>query len=112
MAEKIRLQRTISEQESSSKVVSKTFTTFVQSDTQQDLDTVNELFRLYDKLYLDIPLSGAQSHSYLIQESSKLVEVQQNNEEIQPLLDEISELRERLLVANRQLIELQTQPNE
>jgi len=111
MAEKIRLQKTVQQKDQFSKVVSKEFTTFVRSTDQEVGDTVQELFRLYDKLYLEIPLTGPQSHTYLVEESSKLVQVTEDNEDIQPLLDEINELRERLLIANQQIIELQTQSN-
>lgn len=111
MAEKVRLIKTVQEKDDLSKVVSREFTTFVQADTLATADTVNELFRLYDKLYLEIPLEGPQSHTYLIEESSKLVSIQADNAEIQPLLDEITSLRERLLLANEQLIQLEQQNN-
>lgn len=106
MAEKVRFVKTVQQKVDFNKVVSKDFTTFVETQ-EQDTDTVQELFRLYDKLYLEIPLEGPQSHTYLIEESSKLVELQTDNTAIQPLLDEISELRERLLIANEQIFELE-----
>jgi len=112
MAKKVVLRKTVYNRDELSKVVSNQFTTFTQPTDEEAGDTVAELFRLYDKLYLEIPLTGNQSHTYLIQESSKLVNVTEDNQEIQPLLDEISELRERLLIANQQLIDLQTQVNE
>jgi len=111
MAEKVKLIKTVQQKDQFSKVVSREFTTFVRETDQEAGDTIQELFRLYNKLYLDIPLKGPQSHTYFIEESSKLVQVIQDNEEIQPLLDEINELRERLLTANQQLIEIQTQTN-
>lgn len=107
MAEKIKLHKTIYEKESFNKAISRQFNTFTQPTDEEAGDTVQELFRLYDKLYLEIPLDGAQSHTYLIQESSKLVALSTENLEIQPLLDEISDLRERLLLANQEIIDLQ-----
>lgn len=107
MDKNVRLSRTVQEKEDLSKVVSSTFTTFVQPENLPDPDTVDELFRLYDKLYLEIPVEGPKSHTYLIEESSKLVEVQQDNTAIQPLLDEITNLRERLLSANEQIFQLE-----
>lgn len=111
MDKSIRLKRTITDREDSSIVISKEFTTFTQPEQEQDNDTVNELFRLYDKLYLTIPLEGPQSHSYLIEESSKLITIQKDNSEIQPLLDEITTLRERLLQANERLFQLEQDTN-
>lgn len=110
MAEKVRFVKTVQQKEDFNKVVSKDFITFVETQ-EQDTDTVQELFRLYDKLYLEIPLEGPQSHTYLLEESSKLVELQADNTTIQPLLDEISELRERLLIANEQIFELEQENN-
>lgn len=107
MDKNVRLSKTVKEKEGLRKVVSTTFTTFVQPSEGPNTDTVSELFRLYDKLYLEIPLEGPQSHTYLIEESSKLVQVQEDNEAIQPLLDEITELRERLLSANEQIFQLE-----
>lgn len=111
MAEKVRIIKTVQQKDDFSKVVSKKFTTFIPDVAEEDADTVQELFRLYDKLYLEIPLEGPQSHTYLVEESSKLVDLQQDNTAIQPLLDEISELRARLLLANEQIFELEQQNN-
>lgn len=111
MGEKIRLQKTVQQKDQFIKVVPREFTTFVRPTDLESGDTVQELFRLYDKLYLEIPLEGPLSHTYLIQESSKLAQVTEGNEDVQPLLDEINELRQRLLIANQQLIELQTPTN-
>lgn len=109
MAEKIRLQKTIQKKDEFSRVISREFTTFTQPTDEEEGDTVQNLFRLYDKFYLEIPLEGAQSHRYLLEESSKLVELTQDNQEIQPLLDEISDLRERLFLANQEIFDLQNQ---
>ena len=109
MAKNLRLQKTVQKKEELEKVVSRTFTTFTQPQPTDDPDTVTELFRLYDKLYLDIPLEGASSHTYLIEQSSKLVEIVQEGPDIQPLLDEITDLRQRLLEANQTINDLENQ---
>lgn len=90
-------------------VVDTQFNTFTQPIPQVDQDTVAELFRLYDKLYFSIPKEGeTNSHQYLIQRSSELVEFEKSTEDVQPLLDEIGQLREQLLEANRQIFELES----
>lgn len=109
MDKNVRLSRTVKEKEDLQKVITSTFTTFVQPQEVADTDTVEELFRLYDKLYLEIPLDGPKSHTYLIEESSKLVQLNPDTTAIQPLLDEITELRERLLNANEQIFDLERQ---
>jgi len=109
MAKKVRLQKTVQEKDSLSKVVSKKFTTFTQPTVEEDTDTVEELFRIYDKLYLEIPLEGTLSHKQLIEESSKLIEVEKDNADVQPLLDEITNLRANLLESNETIEELQNE---
>src|SRR5210317_766870 len=109
MAEKIRVQKTVQDKESFSKVVSKEFTTFTRQQEVIDTDSISELFRLYNKFYLDLPLEGNLSHTKLIEESSKLVSIQQDTDEIQPLLEEITNLRSNLLESNETIEELNTQ---
>jgi uncharacterized coiled-coil DUF342 family protein len=106
MAEKVRIQKTVQERDTLSKVISKEFTTFTRELETPDTDSISELFRLYNKFYLDIPLEGNLSHTRLIEESSKLVTIQEDNDEIQPLLDEITNLRQNLLESNETIEEL------
>lgn len=106
MAEKIKLHKTVQEKDELTKVVSRQFTTFIRPEEEEDLDTIDELFRLYDKFYLDLPLEGPKSHTYLIEESSKLVSIEQE-QDIEPLLQEITDLRRQLLLANEQISELE-----
>jgi len=106
----IKVQKTVLKKDDFEKAVDTSFKTFVDPIQEEDTDTVDELFRLYDKLFYEIPIEGENnSHEYLVKESSKLVEFTSDNEEIQPLLDEISQLREQLLLVNQQLIEVQTE---
>lgn len=109
MAKKVFLEKTVQEKANFSKVVSNNFTTFTQPTIEEDTDTVEELFRIYNKLYLEIPLEGELSHKKLITESSKLISIQQDNQEIQPLLDEITNLRANLLESNETIEELENQ---
>lgn len=111
MVEKYRLKKTVQDKGDVNKVITRQFTTFTQPLEEQSNDTVMEFFRLYDKLYLDIPLEGVRSHTYLIEQSSKLIQVSQDTTDVQPLLDEISDLRQRVLEGNERISELETQNN-
>ena len=107
MDKNVKLKRTVQKREDLDKVVKSQFTTFLQPEVEVDTDTVEELFRLYDKLYLEIPVIGeTNSHEYLIARSSELVNVDLDNEAIQPLLEEISDLRTELLAANQEIANL------
>jgi hypothetical protein len=105
----IRLSKTVYKKDEIDKAIDNRFTSFVEK-VEEDNDTVAEFFRLYEKLFLEIPPTGqTQSHEYLIRESSKLVRLDGEDEEIQPLLDEISDLRQRLLEANIESLDTQNE---
>ena len=105
--QKIQIQKTVYNNAGLSKIIDREFKAFAEPIPEQDTDTVDELFRLYDKLYLEIPVNGTtNSHEYLITRSSELVNVDLDNEAIQPLLEEISDLRTELLAANQEIANL------
>ena len=105
----VKIQKTVYNSVEFGKVVDRSFNTFVQPIAEEDPDTVDELFRLYEKLYFEIDIEGeTNSHEYLIKKSSELVSFERSTEEIQPLLDEIAQLREQNLLLNQQILELET----
>lgn len=108
--QEIRIQKTVYSNAGLSKIIDREFKAFAEPVPEQDTDTTSELFRLYDKLYLEIPVNGeTNSHEYLINRSSELVDVDINNEAIQPLLEEITQLRTDLLAANQEIANLNIQ---
>lgn len=112
MANDIQVQKTVYSKAAFSRVVDNSFKTFTQPVPEEDLDTVQELFRLYDKLYYDIDITGeSNSHEFLIQKSSELLNYDAVTQDIQPLLDEIAQLRTELLAANQQILTLETATN-
>lgn len=110
MANNVEIKKTVLSTGQFNRVVDRNFTTFVQPTEDTDTDSINELFRLYDKFYFEIDLRGeTNSHEYLIRKSSELVQLEQTSEDIQPLLDEIAQLREQNLQLNEQLINLESE---
>lgn len=108
--QEVKIQKTVYTSATLGRVVDTSFSTFGVTTPVEETDTVEELFRLYDNLYLQIPVEGdVNSHRYLVQRSSELLTTVETNNDIQPLLDEISELRTELLEANQQIIELNQQ---
>lgn len=106
--ERVRIQKQVYRSDQFNNLVDREFTTFTKPVQEVDTDTVEEFFRLYDKLYYSIPLEGEEnSHQYLLQKSSELVDFEKTTEDIQPLLDEIAQLRQQNLELNQQLFELQ-----
>lgn len=110
MADNIKLIKRAFNAGQFNKVVDRDFETFTQPVTVIETDTIEELFRLYNKLYLDIPIEGPESsHEFLVLESSKLYNLDKVTEEIQPLLDEITQLRLQLVGANSTISDLEAQ---
>jgi len=71
----------------------------------EDVITVEEFFDLYNTLFYEIPAEGnVNSHISLIQRSSEYIGfTEENDENVQILLDEITSLREELLQTQKEL---------
>ena len=108
MDKKVQIQKTVLDRAGFKDFIDNKFNFFKEPEPIVDPDTVEELFRLYDKLYMQIPIdTDEQSHKYLVEQSSELYQVDKQLESIQPLLDEVASLRGQLLEANRQILELE-----
>ena len=110
MANKIQINKTVYNKEQYDKVVDRSFKTFGIQEIQEGEITISEFFDAYENLYYEIPVQGEeQSHEYLIKRSSELIDFEKDTLDIQPLLDEISELRQQVLENNNEIIELRSQ---
>ncbi len=71
--------------------------------------TVEDFFELYDTLFYEIPSEGeADSHEFLIKRSSEYTGfTEESDQDIQILLDEITQLREELLSTQQELRDAQ-----
>lgn len=106
--ERVRIQKESYRSDQFNNLVDREFKTFVKPELVIDTDTVEELFRLYDKLFYTVPAEGkTNSHRYLIEKSLEVVDFEKSSEDLQPLLDEIAQLRQQLLSANQQIFELE-----
>lgn len=94
------------------KVIDTSFNQLGVQSVQQQIITqpnTNEFFSLYNELFYDIPeLGETNSHEYLIKKSSEYIQFTSNNEEIEALQSEITQLRIELLESQKLVIELQT----
>ena len=106
---KIRIEKDSYRLRQFDRVVDREFKTFIEPQPEVDTDTVEELFRLYDKLFYSIPIDGeSNSHQFIIKKSSELATYEKYTEDIQPLLDEIANLRQQLLETNETLLEFES----
>lgn len=71
--------------------------------------SVNEFFLSYDNLFYQIPKLGeTNSHEYLVKKSSEYIGAVSTNDEIQALLQEITQLRQENLDLQKTILTLQT----
>ena len=64
----------------------------------EDEVSVEEFFQLYTKLFYEIPsYGGVRSHEYLITTSAEYIDFEPNNDIIEALQREITQLRKELL---------------
>ena len=110
MAKRVEIKKTVFNKKTFKEVIDTRFKEFKELPPVVDPDTVEELFRLYDKLYALIPIEGEDnSHQYLVERSSELYRIDTQLDSIQPLLDEVASLRGQILESNRRILELETQ---
>ena len=111
-SELIDLNKQVFEKRQYNKTINTSFTQLVQPTTVftgSTLPTVNEFFSNYNQLFFDIPKFGeTDSHEYLIKTSQEYIGISNIvNDEIQALIDEITQLRQDNLELNQQTISLQ-----
>jgi len=110
MAQKVNLTKQVYDKNQYQKVIDTSFTQLVQPTvpTGSALPTVNEFFDYYNQLFFDIPKFGeTNSHEYLIKTSQEYIGTSTLvNDEIQALIDEITELRQENLDLQQQLLTL------
>ena len=105
---KVDLKKTVFNKAQFDKVTGGRDFTFFVDDTPLSGLTVQDFFDLYENLFLTIPIDGPEnSHEYLVRRSGELVGFQRTTDDLQPLLDEISSLRQQLLTSRQENIQLQ-----
>jgi len=110
-SELIDLNKQVFEKRQYNKTINTSFTQLVQPTivfTGSTLPTVNEFFSDYNQLFFDIPKFGeADSHEYLIKTSEDYIGTSNIiNDEIQALIDEVTELRQENLELQRNQIQI------
>ena len=105
---KVDLKKTVFNKAQFDKVTGGRDFTFFVDDLPLSGLTVQDFFDLYENLFLTIPIDGPEnSHEYLVRRSGELVGFQRTTDDLQPLLDEISSLRQQLLTSRQENIQLQ-----
>ena len=109
MSQEINLYKEVYGQNTYKRVVDTQFTQLVQPTTDQVEEdaTVERFFELYEQLFFQIPLTGEiNSHEYLVNRSSEYLGGSVITDNEKALIQEINSLRQQLLEANTNLIEI------
>ncbi len=108
MGQQIKLTKQVYDKNQYQKVIDTSFTQLVQptASTGSVLPTVDQFFEYYNQLFFDIPKFGeTNSHEYLIKTSQEYIGISNVvNDEIQALIDEVTELRQENLDLQQQLL--------
>jgi|TARA_A100001515_G_scaffold128583_1_gene114920 uncharacterized protein VirK/YbjX len=107
----IGFQRNVFNKQSFNNTVDTEFTQLVETPDETFFDVnlanIEDFFTLYQNLFFNIPKVGdVNSHEFLIRQSTEYIGFEEENETIQALLDEITELREENLEIRRQNLNL------
>jgi hypothetical protein len=105
------IQKTSYAKSTYTQVIDNSFTQLVPPPPEVVVEpTVDEFFVLYNNLFFDIPKTGeVNSHEFLVQKSTEYLDKDPLSEEFKALLEEVNTLRQQLLDANREIIELKNQ---
>lgn len=109
MSQELNLYREVYGQNTYKRVIDTQFTQLVEpvSEEVEEDATVERFFELYEQLFFEIPLTGeTNSHEYLVNRSSEYIGGSVITDNEKALIQEINSLRQQLLEANTNLIEI------
>jgi predicted P-loop ATPase/GTPase len=94
----IPIQRTVFNKEDFARVVDTQFSQLIRTEETLPILTIDEFFQLYEDLFYQIPQQGeTNSHQYILEKEADYLGVQINKDDLQALLDEITNLRQEVL---------------
>jgi len=106
----ISIQRTVFNKDQFVKVVNINFNQLINSQNLEETPsfTLEDFFQLYEDLFNQIPKEGnINSHQYILQKEADYLGVQINKDDLQALLNEITDLRQELLDSQKIVKDLQ-----
>jgi hypothetical protein len=113
MDQQVNLTKQVFEKRQYDRTINTSFTQLVSPVTEATgsaLPTVDQFFDFYNQLFFDIPKFGElNSHEYLIKTSQEYIGATAVvTDELQALIDEVTELRQANLELNQQVLNLQS----
>lgn len=105
----IPIVKTVFEKNQFINVVDTSFSQLVKQDVgdEEPIFTLDDFFEMYESLFNQIPKEGdTNSHQYILEKEANYLGVQISQDDIQALLEEITNLRQELLDTQIENIDL------
>jgi len=108
MSEKIPIEKQVFDKLTFGKVIDTEFHQLLNNVAEETpVFTIDDFFELYEQLFYQIPKEGdANSHQYIIQKEADYLGIIINQDDIQALLEEITNLRQQVLDTQTALDEI------
>ena len=108
MAEQIPIEKQVFDKNTFGRVINTQFSQLLNNVTEETLSfTIDDFFELYEQLFYQIPKEGDNnSHRYMLEKSADYLGVIVNQDDIQALLEEITNLRQQVLDTQSALAEI------
>ena len=99
MSERIPIEKQVFDKLTYGKVIDTQFSQLLNNQVEENPTfTIDDFFELYDQLFYQIPKEGdTNSHRYILQREADYLDININPEDIQALLNEITNLRQQVL---------------
>jgi len=108
MSENIIIEKEVYDKATFKKVINTQFTQLLNNQNDvTPIFTIDDFFELYEQLFYQIPRDGeTNSHTFIIQKEAEYLDIIISQDDIQALLDEITNLRQEVLNAQTIISEL------
>jgi len=100
MSEKIPIEKQVLDKDNYGRVINTQFSQLINQQQEEETPefTLEDFFELYENLFFQIPREGDnESHRYILEKEAEYLGVIVSQDDIQALLDEITNLRQQVL---------------
>ena len=104
----IPIEKQVFDKNTFGRVINTQFSQLLSNVTEETPEfTIDDFFELYEQLFYQIPKEGdANSHRYILEKEADYLGVIVNQDDIQALLEEITNLRQQVLDTQTSLAEI------
>jgi len=109
MVEQIKLAKKVFDKGKYKKIIDTKFTQLINISTSNtsSIPSIDDFFSFYKELFFEIPQLGeSNSHEYIVKTSGDYINIENSNEEIQALIDEVTQLRQENIDLNKKIATL------